>query len=338
MTPDSVRVRIEGSGVAAAALAVLLARRGFGVAHDLVVATGERIVAIPEDTVDLLRALFGFNLRQRIAARAVTGRRVAWEEAAFTDVESPGLVCDVGDVVRCLRETLPAATEGVASHEAEWRVVAHGRSTAEPALAAGRRVAAVGAIASLPAFDMSKTLIAAVHDGWLFACPHPASGVALTWVTPPEHVEDSTVATAVDALWPGHGALVRVSAHRVPTAPCFDAQCAAPGRLLVGDTVLAIDPLRGDGVGFALRGALLAQSVLTAIAQGGDAARYLAHYRARLARAFRRHVEECIAHYARASNANVWQAEIARMTKSLAELPDEAALQYRLEGLDLAPA
>jgi flavin-dependent dehydrogenase len=59
-----------------------------------------------------------------------------------------------------------------------------------------------------------------------------------------------------------------------PTTP-FLATSLAPGhKIKAGDAALALEPLRGDGAGFALRGGLLAQAVIGAIGAAADRARY----------------------------------------------------------------
>jgi flavin-dependent dehydrogenase len=146
------------------------------------------------------------------------------------------------------------------------------------------------------------------------------------------------LSAAVDALWPGHGRSVNAGGARVRSAPWLDLDCARPGRMTVGDSAFAVDPLRGDGVGFAIRGALLAQSVRGAIARERSAGPYLTHYAARLRHAFCRHVDECVSHYERAWNASIWQGEIAKMRRSRRLVADVPPLRFRLDHLELAPA
>ncbi|MFO1323635.1 MAG: hypothetical protein U1F15_06185 [Burkholderiales bacterium] len=338
-----LRVRVEGTGVAAAALAALLARRGLAVALARGAQGPERIVAIPQATVALLNELLAIDVARDVRGRDVTGRCVAWEERRAVAVNAPAFVCDVRDVVAAIVAGLPRSVvaEHPAMPECDWTIVARGRGEGDRGLAAGERVAAVGVVDALPGFDATRTFVAAVDDGWLFAAPHPAAGVALALVQPPERATGPALAAlnaAIDALWPAHRASLAAAATRVRAAPWLDLDGARPGRLCVGDSAFAVDPLRGDGVGFAVRGALLAQAALCAIASEGRAGPYLAHYSARLRHAFRRHVGECIDHYGSAWNAPIWDGEIARMQRCRAAAAAAPALRFRLDGLDLVPA
>lgn len=339
------RVWIEGGGVAAAALATLLARRGIDVALRREDAGPSRIVAIPRATALMLHDLLGIDIERRVRARLVVGRRVAWEEVRFVEVAAPALICDVRDLVSCIVDGMPrdaVQTSAQDASGADWIVLARGRGRNDDrGVAAGERAAVVGSIPSLPSFDTQRTLVAAVPDGWLFAAAHPESGIALTLVQPPGRLTESEPAAltaAVDALWPGHGRTASAGGARVHSAPCLDLDCARPGHMTVGDSAFAIDPLRGDGVGFAIRGALLAQSVLGAIARERSVGPYLTHYAARLRHAFCRHVDECVSHYERAWNAAIWQGEIAKMRRSRRLVADVPPLRFRLDHLDLAPA
>ena len=91
-----------------------------------------------------------------------------------------------------------------------------------------------------------------------------------------------------------------------PIAPRLAASLCGADRLVVGESALALDPLRGDGSGFALRGALLAQAVLAAIEDGHGIAQYLAHYEKRLRSTFVGHLRGCSAHYGAARHSAIW--------------------------------
>ena len=108
---------------------------------------------------------------------------------------------------------------------------------------------------------------------------------------------------------------------------------------MVGDAALVLDPLRGDGVGFALRGALLAQAVLAAIARGDSRAVSTRHYAARLTQAFVSHLGGCAAHYRAARCAEIWRRDIAIMEARAAESVRRVRpLALALHGRDLVPA
>ena len=107
-------------------------------------------------------------------------------------------------------------------------------------------------------------------------------------------------------------------------------------RLKIGDAAMALDPLRGDGIGFALRGALLAQAVLARIDGYPGRSESLGHYRARLRQTFEAHLEGCRDHYRTARCAEIWKSDVAAMNAVL-EQRGRSAVQFglRLHGWNL---
>src|SRR6267154_1520758 len=119
-------------------------------------------------------------------------------------------------------------------------------------------------------------------------------------------------------------------------APALAQPPHAEARLTIGDAALALDPLRGDGAGFALRGALLAQAVLAAVERGEDRERCLGHYAGRLRTVFASHLHGCVAHYGAARHAAIWRHEVAAMAALARRLAaDPAPVGFRMQGHDL---
>jgi hypothetical protein len=199
-----------------------------------------------------------------------------------------------------------------------------------------------GWVASLPGFDEAATVVACTPQAWVFAAPHPVAGIALAAVYPPLRgaiTASHVLEQSVDFLWPGLGSRVeRTAARGVLAAPSLELGCAMPGRLAAGEAAISFDPLLGDGVGNAVRVALLAQSVISAISGGADESVCLAHYSARLERAFTEHLQTCSAHYASAWNAAIWSEEITSMSACAASRMPPRPLGFRLEGRALVPA
>lgn len=344
MADSSPRLDIVGSGIAAATCALLGAQQGFAVCFDSVGVPPERIVSVPRATVDLIEELTGVSIARTLPSRTVTTRRVAWESRDVSSMPIDALVFDAGALAREIGDHfLLHAGEAQHDHEpVHWTIVAQGRQPGAGRITAGERQAISGWIASLPGFDEAETVVACTPQAWVFAAPHPVAGIALTAVYPPwpgAIAVDHVLEEAIDFLWPGFGPRVeRPTARGVLAAPSLEPGCAVPGRLAAGEAAIGFDPLRGDGVGNAVRGALLAQSVIAAIAGGADEASCLAHYSARLAHAFAEHVQTCSAHYSRAWNAAIWSGEVALMSACAARLTPSHPLGLRLEGRALVPA
>ncbi len=86
--------------------------------------------------------------------------------------------------------------------------------------------------------------------------------------------------------------------------------------LAVGDAAFSVDPISGDGTGYAMRGAILATSVIDAIASGLSGSDSLKHYTLRLEKTFDAHLQQCLEYYLRGFTSSLWQREIKRMQKA----------------------
>ncbi|MGQ0446252.1 MAG: hypothetical protein ACT4O2_14285 [Beijerinckiaceae bacterium] len=174
--------------------------------------------------------------------------------------------------------------------------------------------------------------IASTSIGWLFASPSPHGDAAVMLVRPGERIcrdeaEDLCHATrrifGADAVVDG-----AVSCQPSFTYPIGDAG------VRIGDAAVAMDPLRGDGVGNAVRSAILAQACIGA----GLTRRVLDHFVARQALLFVQHVKQTIDHYARCRHASIWRGEIEMMRRAIdlvAPLIRPEALRFTLRGRSL---
>ncbi|MGW5719908.1 NAD(P)/FAD-dependent oxidoreductase [Amycolatopsis sp. NPDC003865] len=142
------------------------------------------------------------------------------------------------------------------------------------------RLVCVARVAALtPGADVGDTFVEAVEHGWWYASPMPGRRRVIACFTEP-----SVAARARLVTRPGWAAALAATTHlrRIAETPYAGdpvvvavgghvlRPCAGPGWLAVGDAALAVDPLSGSGVPFALRSAGRAAEVLL----GGDAADY----------------------------------------------------------------
>jgi 2-polyprenyl-6-methoxyphenol hydroxylase-like FAD-dependent oxidoreductase len=338
-----MRIAIQGFGVAGASCAWLLARRGFAVTlHGAPpTAAGARTVVIPPSTVELFEEIWDLRIDELPGAEWTHRRRVAWAGRASEIVPSAGVALSMVELLGALEarlDGLVGLTQGECGPAPDWTLVARGRGGGGESagrICGGQRRATEGWLAGGSA---PETVLAAVERGWLFVAPRSGGGAALTLVSPERWAGAASLAAAAEELGGGAAELrdVRVS----PCSPSFDPGCARPGRLCVGNAALTIDPLRGDGVGFALREAILASAVIAASERGVPEDVLARHYRDRLAAAFRAHVISCIAQYGAAWNAPVWVEEVAHQRAALQALGAEPPLPFVLRGFDLhlAPA
>ena len=121
-------------------------------------------------------------------------------------------------------------------------------------------------------------------------------------------------------------------------APQIASSICGKNWLAVGDAAFSVDPICGDGTGYAIREAILATTVLESICAGIPAEACLSHYTLRLQHAFSQHIKMCIQYYAEGFSASTWQKEIEQMKMALSVgLNHETKLEYKLIGFRLVP-
>jgi hypothetical protein len=336
------RILIRGAGMAGITAATLLARRGADVRISGRVPSRGRIVAIPIETVTLATDLLGIDIAALRIGPMVDRRLVDWSAEGPSVTPQVALVCDAARFAEAVAAPLRARgclRDGEPNDDADWILEASGRAGGGFGPAGDR----VGQFARLPEVTVEREVtVTAVTTGWIFTAPHPAGGLAVLLVSPSASACAADAEAVVDCV---SAIGVRVPAQAVselgrpePVAPSLARPLWTGNRLLVGDAALALDPLGGDGLGFALRGALLAQAVLAAIETGSDRARCLAHYSDRLRRAFLSHIRACRTHYQAARHAGLWKRDVAAMDDVAVRLEAQpGAPEFRIEGRDLVP-
>lgn len=334
------RVHIAGCGVSASLSALLAVRQGCCVSFDPGEATHERIVVVPRSTVELVEELTGLSIEDSIVSRWVSSRRIAWEQRVFQEVPAESLILDAGALARAIAQQVldesPQADARQVEGATDWTLVAERTYSLDARETAGKRRAIIGWVEDLPNYDGASTVVASVPQGWFFASPHPVSGIALVVVSP--SVCDGTnfsevLQDALEFLWPGCRTDLRCSTGPgVLAAPSFAPSCASHGWMAIGEAAVFFDPLRGDGVGNAIRGALLAHAVRVAIEGGQESEDFLVHYRERLAGVFISHLQSSVLHYSRAWNAQIWHQEIEDMRECALRLAAHPVPRFRLVG------
>jgi len=121
-------------------------------------------------------------------------------------------------------------------------------------------------------------------------------------------------------------------------APYLTWPVAGNGWFRCGPSAIAMDPICGDGAGYAARAALWVSALADALREGADPAEVAAQYNTRIALAFRGHLRECLNHYAVAPFSSRWRHEIRETERGIAALDrlcvNRSPLQWGLAGLD----
>jgi 2-polyprenyl-6-methoxyphenol hydroxylase-like FAD-dependent oxidoreductase len=354
--PCRSRIRVLGSGAAALAAGLGLARLGMDV-----VLCGHPPVSGPTlllnaTTVRLLDELFGCAAALLGHGWLTRGRLVSWSRRGEPDeVDDQGLIIGAGKLHRILLDALQSG-EGkstisivdsqacVFDRDAGWTLDARGRGAGGTGelVTIGERVAICKAASLTGDADRSLTAVEAVGCGWIILLPLGAGQAAVQAVVPrsPQDADQTLCALLADSrVIRRFVAELHGESQVLPCAPRFRSEPTRSAWIAAGDAALSFDPLCGDGTGQALRCGLLAAAVLGAISQGEPESDCLAHYRYRLRRAMLAHLRATIGYYRNVPHREIWQNEIEvanRLFHNLARGPiDVDKTRYRLQGFSL---
>jgi 2-polyprenyl-6-methoxyphenol hydroxylase-like FAD-dependent oxidoreductase len=334
---------ITGASVAGLTLARLLLDRGWSVALQCRASGPRPPIVIGDSTWRLLHDVWharsGFLRAHHLRSRIVTtdgGYQVIADEAWVPDV--------------ALRTHLLAALtkdETSAADPRHWQIDASGRGC-RPRWSAGRRTVAAAYAELRPGAPRDQRWFEPVESGWLFAAPiaHGRPDAIVQLMTPAP--DDGSAAELLDcALASSRLTRERVVCIRPPVStwagyPVIDDCWPAPRSLRIGEAAMTLDPICGDGTGYAIRGALLAAAALEAIESGDSEQLVREHVRTRLRLAFEGHLRACIETYGALTHHACWAAELHAMTEVLASLDARPAsvddLPFRLAGSQLIAA
>jgi flavin-dependent dehydrogenase len=367
------RALIVGAGVAGLSCAELIARQGWEVE---VWGTAPRLaptLILNELTCNLLREVWPGEDDLFAGAAVLDERRVCWGPQLGVETVTEGCVAITSDrlLARLLRRLSdrhagrlhvdyssarlsyapdPDVIRRLAQ-EFNWIVDSTGR--------ASRMAVAIGGTQNYPSgnrcmMGMEVTLTATtepracwletVPDGWLFLTPLGSGRGFLQGMVP--LAPDAPAAMLADLVTQTRIIRRRVAessgrASAFAAAPRMSDPLCGPGWIAVGEAAIALDPLSGEGVGHAVRGAILAAGVLEGIASGLPVGECLRHYTLRLHRTFCAHLRECLRYYTFAFRSALWATEIERMRRSFpletCRAASAARLAYGLRGFRLVP-
>jgi hypothetical protein len=346
------RAVVHGGGVAAVCCARVLAARGWTVRLSGVRVAPRPPLVLNQATVALLRDLFGST--RITGSHVVRGRRVRWGVAPAVDVREPALVVRGDDLVATLtgrlvvEERLSVRLDAGAVEsggDGEW-IVSAGHEAAPGAVRhtwGARKILATEVALADPANAMASHM-ETTAGGWVFMAPTGRSTAVVQAMVPAVAPDPER---QLEALVGAAGEIARRVDRVTAPVTVFDAAPAlaeSPGRegwIGVGEQVMRQDPLSGEGVGQAARGAVLAACVIDDGASAIALAARLAHYRARLETTMAAHLRGCRAFYAAAGFDASWREERAELERGLTALAARLAgwggFRLGLRGFSLVP-
>lgn len=290
-----MNVLIRGNGVAASCCAHLLKLHGTAVAAEKIDRPASPVVMLSDPTLLLIRDVFGrpdlFTNRPRIDRRIV-----AWGQAAPATMPHGATIVNGADLEAALATQIPATFVTVPN----FTIHAAARASAEETKRFGARAALATEVHLRDANDATACWIESLDAGWLFLIPSAEGRAWLLCVGP----------AMDDALARSHLIAPRITIPDIEpqtfdSSPRIATELSGPDWLACGSGAIAFDPICGDGTAQAVREAILASAVASAIRDGGDAAALTAHYGAMLTAAMRRHLQLSAPFY-RTGGSNSW--------------------------------
>jgi flavin-dependent dehydrogenase len=331
---------VAGGGIAGLSCARLLARHGWEIEVWCGATRALPAFVINATTQCLMRDIWQADDDLFAGAHPLNGRLVWWGtvgngnpvgEPALTmrgevlvDRLLSRLVRESRGRVRVFTQTLTPEEAIRRAGDEGWLVeatgrtgalaTAHGLATRYPV---GRR-RAIGVQARLTAAaSRDLSAIETVERGWLFFAPLSSDHALIQAMVPATTHEPEAVLREIlhqtrrIACWVGE---LVTAARFFNAAPEMLSPLCGDRWIAVGEAAVALDPLCGDGTGYAARSAILAAAVMEAVSSQEPAACCLGHYDQRLSRAFEHHLVECLRFYTVAfDRSREWVEELRSM-------------------------
>jgi flavin-dependent dehydrogenase len=363
------RALVFGWGLAGLSCAKILARQGWDVEVRGAVSKATPILVLNDVTCDVLHDLWQAENELLPGAHVINERKVCWGADGSASVVVQSGVVIKGDVlITHLLESLneehdgqiriddsPGCVSALAdprsfrrvAQEFDWIIDAGGRAShINQILGAtrhsfGRRHAISAEVTLEESSERHACWIELVRNGWVFMAPLGKERALVQAMTPAPPEDPSAMLTALLGQTRFIKAQVANASSHVSVfqaSPQISEPLCGPGWIAVGDAAISLDPICGDGAGYALRGAILAASVIDGAASGLLMSDCLRHYALRLHKAFFSHLKECLGYYSMLLSSLRWQDEIGLMEPALPKgfLKPER-FSYALNGFALEP-
>ncbi len=364
------QVLILGKGIAGLCCAKLLAQQGWDVQLWGAESKTRQILVLNEITCwllqDILKDHVGTYLR---TSHQLNQRSIIWDnEESETTVAHPSLVINNAEFTRHLLECLihdPSLSIKQSSNydiseisnravEFDWVLDATGRTSCfakqfgAVTKHLGNRCILSTEVPLARINDPHNFWIEAIPDGWFFLAPLNPQVALLQLMVPTRPQQSMAVMKKFlqqtryiqkhisnDISAPP----VILDAFPQILHPLFGMTPVGSRWLAIGSAAFAVDPISGDGVGYAIRSAILAASVVSGIASSLSFEQCLQHYNQRLHSAYLSHLKACLKYYEPKFASLAWRSEINLMRNMLNQSSSrkltQAQYTYRLNHFQL---
>jgi hypothetical protein len=313
--------RLRGDGLAVAACAALLDRAGWGVLREGPTRPKLPVVLLNAASQQLLGDVFNKSELARGWYR-IDQRIVRWGGKTVT-LPHQAVALDEGELLKRI---------GVVDGGQGGKYVIEGAKPLPDGVGEvsfGERWAEAVAVRLKPDAAQNACWVEAVEGGWLFGV---CVGEGRAWVlavggTLEELLEQSVLLQSVVGE-------VEAGRSRFDASPKIAAKLTGVDWMACGGAAMTFDPLCGEGMGHALREAILATAVLKAHAAGEPWEVLTRLYESRLKSGFRRHLQQCKQLYTSGGKGAWWQAQLTAMADQGMAVPVVGG-RFRLEGFEL---
>lgn len=291
-----MNIIIRGRGVAASCAGHLLGLHGIAPATEASDGAALPVVMLSDPAIALIRDVFDrpdlFADRPRIDRRIVR-----WGQSTSVTMNHSATIVTGTELESALAVHMPAG-----SGPPDFTIHATSPLPAPGLKHFGTRPAFAAEANLREAGDSTACWIESLEAGWLFLIP---SGRGQAWLLCIGMALDEAMARS--CLIAPRVALDVAMPQVFDPAPRMAVETAGMNWIGCGTAAIAFDPICGDGTAQAVREAILASAVIAAIRDGGDAAQLVAHYRAMLTAAMRKHLQLCAPFYRTGGTGQWWQ-------------------------------
>jgi flavin-dependent dehydrogenase len=352
-------ILVVGSGIAGLSCAKLLARHGWDVNVCDTISPTVPALVINNATCNLLQDIWNVEENDLFeGAYVIEERKIRWgKEGAISTIKQPSLVISgtllVKHLLECLAREHKDQIHLVGSeymkhlvdpislrqimHSFTWIIDASGRASCIAKILAdvkhqsfGRRCIITMMVKLANSIEQNLCWMEAVPKGWVFLAPIEKDRALIQAMVPMTPSDPSLV--LMDLL--GQTQIIKTCVSDTlgdisifKAFPKISAPLCGQGWITVGDSAVSFDPISGDGIGYALREAILATGAINAIASGLSMSDCLHHYTLRLYKTFLSHLRECYRYYYSGGFlSSEWKYEIKLIEKIFS-----SSLEYKEE-------